>query len=58
MQHCTHMKFVSFFCDRWSFILVVFNHLGDFYFFLNKPKTTENFEKSFFLVFVIKFCKS
>ncbi|CAI9597060.1 unnamed protein product, partial [Staurois parvus] len=21
------------------------NHLRDFYFFLNKPKTTENFEK-------------
>ncbi|CAI9549685.1 unnamed protein product, partial [Staurois parvus] len=34
------------------------NHLWDFYFFLNKPKTTENFEKkSFFLVFVIKVCK-
>ncbi|CAI9582179.1 unnamed protein product, partial [Staurois parvus] len=29
-----------------------------FCFFLNKPKTTENFEKkSFFLVFFIKFCK-
>ncbi|CAI9578590.1 unnamed protein product, partial [Staurois parvus] len=29
-----------------------------FYFFLNKPKTTENFEKkSFFLVFVRKFSK-
>ncbi|CAI9618353.1 unnamed protein product, partial [Staurois parvus] len=32
---------------------------GIFYFFLNKPKTTENLEKKpvFFLVFVIKFCK-
>ncbi|CAI9562141.1 unnamed protein product, partial [Staurois parvus] len=28
------------------------NHLWDFYFFLNKPKTTENFEKKkFFLSF-------
>ncbi|CAI9544729.1 unnamed protein product, partial [Staurois parvus] len=34
------------------------NHLWVFYFFLNKPKTTENLgKKSFFLVFVIKFCK-
>ncbi|CAI9543661.1 unnamed protein product, partial [Staurois parvus] len=35
------------------------NHLWAFYFFLNKPKTTENFEKKkvFFLVFVINFCK-
>ncbi|CAI9608458.1 unnamed protein product, partial [Staurois parvus] len=35
------------------------NHLWVFYFFLNKPKTAENLEKkkSFFLVFVIKFCK-
>ncbi|CAI9570552.1 unnamed protein product, partial [Staurois parvus] len=34
-------------------------HLWVFYFFLNKPKTTENFEKKnvFFLVFVIQFCK-
>ncbi|CAI9531473.1 unnamed protein product, partial [Staurois parvus] len=31
---------------------------GFFYFLLNKPKTTENFEKkSFILVFVITFCK-
>ncbi|CAI9622812.1 unnamed protein product, partial [Staurois parvus] len=28
-----------------------------FYFLLNKPKTTEHFEKCFFLVSVIKFCK-
>ncbi|CAI9593979.1 unnamed protein product, partial [Staurois parvus] len=34
------------------------NHHCVFYFFLNKPKTTENLEKKrFFLVFVIKFCK-
>ncbi|CAI9574956.1 unnamed protein product, partial [Staurois parvus] len=34
------------------------NHLWVFNFFLNKPKTTENFEKIIlFLVFVIKFCK-
>ncbi|CAI9561680.1 unnamed protein product, partial [Staurois parvus] len=35
------------------------NHLWVFYFLLNKPKTTESFEKNFFffLVFVIKFCK-
>ncbi|CAI9558544.1 unnamed protein product, partial [Staurois parvus] len=35
------------------------NHLWVFYFFLNKPKTTENLgeKKCFFLVFVIKFCK-
>ncbi|CAI9589135.1 unnamed protein product, partial [Staurois parvus] len=34
------------------------NRLWDFYFFLNKPKTTKNFEKkSFFFVFVIQFCK-
>ncbi|CAI9531408.1 unnamed protein product, partial [Staurois parvus] len=33
------------------------NHLWVILFFL-KPKTTENVEKkSFFLVFVIKFCK-
>ncbi|CAI9624776.1 unnamed protein product, partial [Staurois parvus] len=33
------------------------NHLWGFLFFL-KPKTAENFEKkSFFLVFVIQFCK-
>ncbi|CAI9611013.1 unnamed protein product, partial [Staurois parvus] len=39
------------------------NHFWVLYFFLNRPKTTENFEKKktkkkrFFLVFVIKFCK-
>ncbi|CAI9573861.1 unnamed protein product, partial [Staurois parvus] len=35
------------------------NHLWVFfYFFLNKPKTTENFEKNVFsFVFVIQFCK-
>ncbi|CAI9553707.1 unnamed protein product, partial [Staurois parvus] len=34
-------------------------YLWVFNFFLNKPKTTEKFEKKkvFFLVFVIKFCK-
>ncbi|CAI9550521.1 unnamed protein product, partial [Staurois parvus] len=32
------------------------NHLWVFYFFLNKPKTTENFErnKTFFLSFCYK----
>ncbi|CAI9616430.1 unnamed protein product, partial [Staurois parvus] len=30
------------------------NHLWVFYFFLNKPKTTENFEKKFFLSFCYK----
>ncbi|CAI9548973.1 unnamed protein product [Staurois parvus] len=38
-KHCTHMTFLSFFCD--SFILVVFNHLWVFYFVLNQ-KNTEN----------------
>ncbi|CAI9535817.1 unnamed protein product, partial [Staurois parvus] len=34
------------------------NHLWVFYFYLNKPKTNENFEKiMFFLSFVIKCCK-
>ncbi|CAI9619651.1 unnamed protein product, partial [Staurois parvus] len=32
------------------------NHLWDFYFFLNKPKTTENLEKkTFFLSFCYTF---
>ncbi|CAI9550270.1 unnamed protein product [Staurois parvus] len=43
MQHCTHMKFLSFFL-RQSFLLVVFNPRWVFC-LLNKPKTTENFEK-------------
>ncbi|CAI9592525.1 unnamed protein product, partial [Staurois parvus] len=29
------------------------NHLWDFYFFLNKPKITEKFEKKFFF---LSFC--
>ncbi|CAI9598270.1 unnamed protein product, partial [Staurois parvus] len=34
------------------------NHLWFFYFLLNKPKTTEHFEKKcFLLVSVIKCCK-
>ncbi|CAI9564635.1 unnamed protein product, partial [Staurois parvus] len=47
MQHCTHMTFFIIFCDRQSFLLVVFIHLSVFLFFL-KSKTTENLGKKKF----------
>ncbi|CAI9611621.1 unnamed protein product [Staurois parvus] len=50
MQHCTHMNFLSFFCDRDLFWWYLIN--SGLFFFL-KPKTTENL-KVFFLSFCYK----
>ncbi|CAI9577976.1 unnamed protein product, partial [Staurois parvus] len=55
MQHYTHMNFLSFILRQIQLSFGSINHLWVFYFLLNKPKTTEKFERE--KVFLTTFCK-